>query len=322
MSARNTTVSVERFVLRLLQNTPDSHQITNAIGALTTEMTAADIKAMTLDDLLLKMLQIQGAGEVDPTYFAPTLTALYTMPVSGDVLVGTTFAAATVTFTANGGRFENAYNGPGNFDNGTQTYSEGKMGNNGTVDPAHQLRSSNPLTLTAAGGGFPSLTFVSQTGLDFLYNTPTYTPQALGNLTVPTAVAFFDAATVVYGNQGSDMNKGTATATAPQRTYQIYANVYNSSGTQSGLSGDLKVFATTGYVEVTYSPASATVLLPSRNGVFPTVQGNFNGTWTDMSQGNDLVIASHSSSIDTVAYQSYRNPVGTLSSDTRRFVYA
>lgn len=312
----------------ILNNTESTFVTRVTVGGIASGTEVSSLQGMTVDEFIVRLLDIRAPAEVEPTYVAPTLYATFkrdtgSWTAAGDVKVGEQIKGGYIEYLAVGGSFSNAYTA-GTWDG--VTYSGALMNGNGVVEPAHPINST--LTFDTSSGGVPAPYANDATGPTWKYSfsdfTPTSTP-ALKTVTLGKATANFDAADTVYGNQGTAIDdKIATTASAGQRVWETYAPVYRSDGaggyTQDGLSGDLKVKAGTDQIDVSF-PKQAILYVPQKNGSYAyRVEQQFAGQWTEVGEGEDFVVTNNAITINGVTYRSYQNPVATAG-ETLRFKY-
>jgi hypothetical protein len=327
----------------ILKEAPNSWVTRSTAGAIDSGTAVTTLKGLTLDQFIIRLLDLRAPPEVQPTYSAPSFTANLGMDAGGDVEIGSTITGGTLVYTADPGHYSNAYTS-GTWDG--ETYSGSLWGGDGIYDPAHPAMNS-ALTGLGTTGGLPAPTFIAQENTDSMslsppigptsyqwtYTIGDFTPSAtnhstpLRQISLGAATGTFHAvqSNLVFGNQGTEATQGQTTRSAGARSWEVYAPVFRqvgSSHSQANLSGDLKVKRDTSQITVNYTPGNTMLYIPQRNGSWPhTIQGLLAGNWTNMSAGPALVIVDNALTVNGIAYRSYQNPLSTASSGSRRFLY-
>lgn len=321
----------------ILNQAPDSWVTRSTAGAIDSGTAVTTLKGLTLDQFIIKLLDLRAPPEVHPTYSAPSFNANLGMDAGGDVEIGSTITGGTLVYTADPGHYTNAYTA-GTWDG--ETYSGSLWDGDGIYDPAHPAMNA-ALTGLGTTGGLLAPTFIAlettggtpATSYQWTYIISDFTPSAtnhstpLRQISLGAATGTFHAvqSNLVFGNQGTEATQGQTTRSAGARSWEVYAPVFRqvgSSHSQANLSGDLKVKRDTSQITVNYTPGNATLYIPQRNGSWPhTIQALLAGNWTNLSAGVDLVLVDNALTVNGIAYRSYRNPISTASSGSRRFLY-
>ena len=342
---RGTDVDPDQAPSTILNEAPDSWVTRSAAGAIDSLTSVTTLKGMTLDQFIIRLLDIRARPEVHPTYHTPTFTANLSMDTGGDVEIGSTITGGTLIYTADPGHYTNAYTA-GTWDG--ETYSGTLWGSNGIFDPAHPAMNA-ALTFNAHTGGLPTPVLQSQettdsmslsppigpTSYQWTYTISDFTPSATNNGSTPLRQISLGAATgtfhavqshLVFGNQGTEASEGQQVRSAGARSWEVYAPVFRQAGSShslADLSGDLKVKRNTSQITVGYSPGTSKLYIPQRNGSWPhTAQMKINNVWVDLvADGISWVEVDNALTVNGIAYRSYQNPLSSAAPSERRFLY-